>query len=82
MGFGLGRLALLVENEEMKCFLSRKGDLDQTLRTLAILDGLFREGVNSSGSQQGFTEDGSPPRLIVRATHSSAVRYVKCFSYT
>lgn len=61
VGFGLGRLALLVENEEMKCFLSGKGDLDQTLHTLAILDGLFREGANSSGSQQGFTEDGSPP---------------------
>lgn len=61
VGFRLGPLALLVEEKETKCFLSRKGDLDQTLRTLAIVDGLCREGANSSGSQQGFTEDGSPP---------------------
>lgn len=61
VGFGQGPLPLLVEGKEVKCFLSRKGDLDQTLRTLAILDGFRREGANRSGSQQGFTEDGPSP---------------------
>lgn len=56
MSFGLGT----VERKETKCFIRRKGDFDQTLLRVAILDGLCRAGESSSGNQQEFTDRVTP----------------------